>query len=546
MTQKTKLLAFLFLATLLSCQQNLEVDVVIHNAVIYTVDGAFTTTEAMAIDSGVIRELGPEHQILNKYSAKKVIDARGRAVFPGLIDAHGHLVGYGKGLGKLDLVGTTSFENVLEKVDEYSQGNLNSWIIGRGWDQNDWVEKAFPNNILLSQRYPEVGVLLKRVDGHAVLVNDYLLQLAEIDSETEVAGGQIVKDANGHPTGVLIDAATELVENLVPEHSGEELMDALLRAQDSCMQFGLTSIAEPGIDLATVRCIQQAAKDETLKMRIYGMLSIDPSIVSFMEEGKIATERFQVQSVKVYCDGALGSRGALLKEPYNDHPMHSGISIVGRDSLDYWARLCKKHGYQMNVHCIGDLANSMTLEVMDRVLGGTNDLRWRIEHAQVVDPSDLHYFSDNTIIPSVQPTHAISDMPWMADRLGSDRKPHAYAYASLLAQNGLIALGTDFPVESPSPAMTFYTAVERKNASGEPDGGFLPEEALTREQALRGMTIWAAIANFQDEQVGSLEVGKKADIVILDRDWMHCEASIIPETKVILTMINGEVVYEIP
>ncbi len=531
---------------LASCQKSIEVDTIIRNAKVYTIDGSFTIAEAIAIAGDSIVEVGAEHQIMNKYASGRTIDAAGRAVFPGLIDAHGHFVGYGKGLDQLDVVGTSSFDEVISKLVDYGTTRTGDWLEGRGWDQNDWEHKSFPTNDTLNKIFSDRAVVLKRVDGHAMLVNNYVLELAGITGETKVDGGNILLREDGTPTGVLIDAAMDLVENIIPEPSSEDLMRAMLRAQDTCLQYGITTLTEPGLKLRDIDVIQAGHESHDLKMRINAMLSIDPEIESYMRNGTLDEDRLNVRAVKVYCDGALGSRGAYLKAPYADDSTHTGLSIVGRDSLMGWAKLCYETGYQMNVHCIGDQGNAMTLEVMSQVLKGTNDLRWRIEHAQVVDPTDLHFFRDFNIIPSVQPTHAISDMPWAGDRLGPERSAHAYAYADLLTQNGMIALGTDFPVESPDPSMTFFTAVERKTRDGNPEGGFQPSQKLTREQALRGMTIWAAMASFEEDRLGSLEVGKKADLVILDRDWMECDPKLIPDTRVILTMINGEIVYENP
>ena len=531
--------------TMFSCNQERPVDTIIHNATIYTVDGSFSKAEAIALRGDSIVEVGAEHQILNRYLATRMIDAEGRTVVPGLIDAHAHFIGYGLGLERLDVVGTKSFDEVLKKLDEFISSHPEGWIEGRGWDQNDWEVKEFPDNKVLNELYPDRFIVLKRVDGHAMLVNDAVLKKAGIvKGNTAVNGGMVVTDDDGEPTGVLIDAAMDLVENQIPTPSEHQLASAIKSAQSSFYSYGITSVGEPGLSLERVKALKKSLEDGQLKLRMHAMLSAGEEIIPFMEEGAVKTDQLSIRSIKVYCDGALGSRGAWLKEPYSDDSTTSGFAITPKDSLRYWAEICKRTGFQLNVHCIGDQGNEAALSVMAEVLGGTNDLRWRIEHAQVVDPDDVSLFGNYNIIPSVQPTHAISDMPWAPDRLGDSRIHRAYAYQSLKNENGLIALGTDTPVESPSTFMTFYTAVERKTADGEPVEGFLAKEALTREEALRGMTIWAAIANFQDEVTGSLEVGKKADLVILDRDWMTCDPALIPATNVLLTMINGEIVYE--
>lgn len=536
----------LLLLLIVSCGQIKEVDLIIHNATIYTVDGTFSKAEAIAIHGDTIVELGPEHQIRNKYTGKRTIDAAGKAVFPGFIDAHGHLLGYGLGLRKLDLVGTSSFEEVIEKVVEFAKKTNSDWIVGRGWDQNDWEVKDYPTNDTLNRLFPDRPVVLRRVDGHALLANKAALDLAGITKGGLVNGGEIKAKGDGTLTGILIDAAMDQLLESIPKPSEEEIIAALKQAQDTCSRLGLTGIGEPGLSLEAVEVMKSMIEADELKLRIHAMLSADNSIIPFMKSGTATDPRLNIRSVKVYCDGALGSRGAFLKEPYSDDSLNQGYLITGEDSLRFWAELCKQSGFQMNVHCIGDSANALTLKVMNEVLGGTNDLRWRIEHAQVVSPSDRKLFGASNVIPSVQPTHAISDMPWLEDRLGKDRMTHGYAYKSLMKENGLICLGTDFPVESPNPIMTFYTAVERKTKDGVPPSGFQPEEALTREEALRGMTIWAAIANFQEEFIGSLEVGKRADLIMLDRDIMTCGAQLIPETRVTLTVFDGIIVYENP
>lgn len=549
----------LFLFSLLiatACTGPVEVDLVVHNARIYTMDEAGTIHEAMAVKEGRIVETGPEHQILNKYSASEKRDVQKATIYPGFIDAHCHFLGYGLVHRQLHLVGTESFAEVLDHLASYVAGDSARWIIGRGWDQNDWEIKTYPTNDTLNVLYPGRFVVLKRVDGHAMLVSDAVLQQAGITAATKVEGGQVVI-RDGKPTGILIDEAMTLVEEIIPEPSQAMKTEALMQAQKDCLEVGLTTVDDAGLDVDEVHLIRSLHETGQLKMRVYAMYSAHPDLLNCLEGQAlkdqvshnldayaIKTERLTAKSVKVYADGALGSRGAHLHAPYADDSTTSGLTITPYDSLVRWAKACSKNGFQMNVHSIGDQANHLVLEAMGSVLQGTNDKRWRIEHAQVLRPEDIEKFGTYNIIPSVQPTHATSDMYWAEDRLGSGRIQYAYAYQTLMEQNGLLPLGTDFPVEGISPIATFYAAVVRKDPSGYPEGGFRTEDGLSRIDALKGMTIWAAIANFEEEDKGSLVAGKVADFVILDKDLITCSDSEILSTHVLQTWINGALVYK--
>ncbi|MEQ9187971.1 MAG: amidohydrolase [Cryomorphaceae bacterium] len=527
---------------LLGCSEQEHVDLIIHNATIYTVDDAFSKAEAVAIKDGKIVEVGAEHQIMNAYVAKEVVDARQGFLYPGLIDAHAHILGYAIERQRLDLTGTKSFDEVLDRISDYIAKVNSKWVQGRGWDQNDWEAKEFPTNDTLSTLFPDHYVALKRVDGHAYFVSDNVLQLAGIDGTTTVEGGKIIL-SNGKPTGVLIDGAMQLVKDITPKPDKEFKSTALLNAQQKCFEAGLTSVCDAGLDVEDVALID-SLHQHGLKIRVYAMYSAAPELMDNMAQYSIQTNRLTAKSIKVYADGALGSRGAKLLQPYVDDTLNSGLMITPSDSIRQWAEACFKAGFQLNVHCIGDGANRATLDVMGDVLKGTNDRRWRIEHAQVVHPDDRAKFGQFTILPSMQPTHATSDMYWAEKRLGADRISHAYALRSLMLQNGMIPLGTDFPVENISPIATFFAATVRRDGEGFPPGGFNSEEKLSREEALRGMTIWAAVANFEEASRGSIEVGKFADVVLMDRDLMKCDENEILGTKILRTWLNGELVHE--
>jgi predicted amidohydrolase YtcJ len=537
-------IVFFSLIILSSCSyKNVPADLIVHNAKIYTVDNSFSIVEAMAIKDGRIVETGPERQILNKYSADKIIDAGKKSVFPGLIDAHCHFLGYGFSLQSVNLVGTTSWYDVLDKVDDFVEQNDRLIIEGRGWDQNDWEIKSFPNNLTLNERYPDTPVFLKRIDGHAAIANRAALDLAGIKPGQKIDGG-IIETKDNVLTGLLIDNAVDLVNNALPKPVEEEILQALMAAQKKCFEVGLTTVDDAGLDKSSILLIDELQHSGDLKMRVYAMISDKPENLDyFFETGILKTERLNVRSVKLYGDGALGSRGACLLHPYSDDPENTGFLLSSKEHFDEIAGLCYENGFQLNTHCIGDSANRLLTDIYIKYLKGTNDLRWRIEHAQVVNKNDIVKFKEFNIIPSVQPTHATSDMYWAEERLGSDRIAEAYAYQILLKTNGLLALGTDFPVENISPFLTFYAAVSRKDVQGYPENGFNMKDALTREQALKGMTIWAAISNFEEGEKGSLEAGKFADFIILDQDIIKIPVEQIPEVNVLQTFVGGERVF---
>lgn len=533
-------LAFAFF----SCGDKEKADLLVYHATIYTVDSSFSTAEAMVIKDGKILATGKQDELEKKYEATEKLDAGGKYIYPGFIDAHAHFVGYGLSLQTVNLVGTGSWEEVVARTKEFAQQNPEGWITGRGWDQNDWTVKEFPDKEALDTLFPERPVLLKRIDGHAAIANQKALDIAGIKAGDTLSGGEI-QEQEGSLTGILIDNAVDLVSDKIPTATPEQLKKALQAAEQNCFAVGLTTIDDCGLDFETVDQINVLQQNKDLKMRLYIMLSDAKKNYDYaLQKGKIKTDRLDVRSIKVYGDGALGSRGACLLQPYADQPGHYGFLLSSPAHFDSVANWASNNGWQMCTHAIGDSGNRTILNIYSRYLKPGNDSRWRIEHAQVVNQQDFDLFGKNSIIPSVQPTHATSDMYWAKDRLGDERVEGAYAYQQLLKQNGWIPLGTDFPVEDISTFKTFYAAVVRKDAKGFPADGFQVENALTREQALRGMTIWAAKANFEESEKGSLEKGKWADFVILDEDIMKVAADKLLDVKVQQTFSGGEKVYE--
>ncbi len=521
-----------------------DADLVVHNGIIHALDESGAIYQAMAIKDGRIVELGPEQQIRNCYAAKEYLDAAGQHVYPGFSDGHCHFYGYGLNKQKLDLSGTTSWEGVLERVKVFGEANPTlPWILGRGWDQNDWSEKSYPDNAVLNTLFPGRPVLLQRIDGHAAVVNDAALRAVGLDPGKAVEGG-LMAHRDGRFTGLLIDNAVSVFQPIMEQADEATKRKALLDAQADCFAVGLTMVHDAGLDPGTIALIRTMHEEGVLKMRVYAMVTDSaPYLERFATSGPLLTELLTVRGVKVYADGALGSRGALLKEPYSDQPGHHGLQLASRAHFAKVGRWCKEHGFQMNTHCIGDSANKLLLDVYGEVLGGTNDLRWRIEHAQVVSEAERPRFAEYSIIPSVQPTHATSDGPWAQDRLGDQRIQAAYAYEELRKTMGMLALGTDFPVEGIDPLQTFRSAVLRQSADGWPAGGYRMENALSPADALRGMTIWNAIAAFRETDLGTLEAGKLADLTIVDADLEKASAEVLRKARVTATIVNGEVVW---
>ncbi len=529
-----------------SCDDQNQVDLLVMNAKIYTVDEDFSIAEAFAVADGKLIELGSTADLKAKYKAKETLDANGGTILPGLIDAHAHLYNLGLKLSRVDLDGTVSYEDVISRLQDFQEQFPDiEYIIGRGWDQNDWEVEEFPTKDTLDLLFPDVPVALTRIDGHAMIVNQTALDKAGIDEATEIFGGEIQKK-DGKLTGILIDNPMARVRNTFPEVDRAAQTLALKSAEEIAISLGLTSLVDAGLNSDVIHLIDDLQNEGELKLRIYAMLSNNEDNISeFLESGILKTDRLNVRSVKVYADGALGSRGAALKKPYSDHDNHFGSMIIDLEDFQTLAKRLHNSDFQMNTHAIGDSANYVVLKTYDELLKTDTNRRWRVEHAQIVDGIDFDYFDGENIIPSVQPTHATSDMYWAEDRLGAERIKFAYAFQTLLERAGMVALGTDFPIESVNPFNTFYAAVARKDLEAYPEGGFIPEEKLTREQTLKGMTIWAAYSNFEDHEKGSLEVGKFADFVLVNQDPMEVEVSEIPKTKVLATYIDGEKVFEL-
>ncbi len=538
-----KQLLFFFSILLISCAPDkIPADLLVKNANIYTVNATFDTAKAFVVKDGKILEIGRKPELELKYKIAETYDANGGTIVPGLIDAHAHLFNLGKKLQNVDLVDTKSFDEVLERVVDFQKEKNANYIIGRGWDQNDWEYKEFPDNTKLDSLFPDTPVALTRIDGHAMLVNSIALELAGITSETKMAGGEVILE-DGKLTGILVDSPMTLVRNTFPAMTSEYIAQALKDAERICLELGLTTVNEAGLNRQVIEAIDSLQTVGEMSLRVYAMVSnTEKDLTHFLNKGIIKTDRLNVRSVKVYGDGALGSRGAAMRETYSDKPEHFGAMITPMEEMRSLAKRIAAAGYQMNTHAIGDSANVSILNAYKEVLKNKTDARWKVEHAQVISLSDFDLFSKN-IIPSVQPTHATSDMYWAEDRVGSERIKGAYAYKTLLDKAGIIVLGTDFPVEKVNPMHTFYAAVARKDLKNYPEEGYRMEEALSREETLKGMTIWAAYSNFEEGEKGSIEVGKYADFTVLEKDIMTIPIDSIPNIKVKATFIDGKKVY---
>ena len=530
----------LILGLIIGCT-NKSIDSVVINAKIYTVNKDNFIAKSIAINDGKIIEVSNEN-LDYKYNTKEILDVEGKTILPGLIDSHCHFYNLGLDQQVVDLRGTNSFDEIIQRLKIYDLNNDSNVIIGRGWDQNDWEIKKFPLNLKLNKNFENKIVVLERIDGHAYIVNDYALELAGIDENTMVRGGLVLLK-NNKPTGVLIDAPMSMVDRILPDKTVKEKVNALKEAQEISFSYGLTTVDDAGLSPEIITIIDSLHKSDELKIKIYAMVSVSKENIEFFKNnGKIKTPRLNVRSFKIYGDGALGSRGAALKNPYCDDPHNYGFLRTSLEDLKFFANEIANMDFQMNTHAIGDSTISILLKEYKKVLADIRDPRWRIEHSQVVDLNEFQFY-DNKILPSVQPTHATSDMYWAYDRLGK-RIEGAYAFKDLLQSSQRIALGTDFPVEKVNPFHTFYSSIERKDLDGFPKNGFQTENALTRIETLKGMTIWGAYFNFEENEKGSLEVGKSADFIILDRNIMEIDANKIPNTQVLKTFIDGKLVYQ--
>ncbi len=535
------LLALLFMA---GCQSPQTADLIVYNAQVYTVDSAYTTATAFAVKDGRFIAVGSDKEILAAYNSGQKTDASRKPVYPGFIDAHCHFYGYGLSLQAVNLVGAKSFSEVIQRAKDHQQKYPNqSWITGRGWDQNTWQNKQFPTLDSLDAAFPDVPVLLRRIDGHAAIANTKALQLAGINQNTKAEGG-LIDVKKGRLTGLLIDNAVDLVLAKIPAPARNQQIQALLEAEKNCFAVGLTTLADAGLDSDVVELIDSLQQAGKLQMRVYAMLNpSEKNLNKYLPKGPLQTDKLTVRSVKVYADGALGSRGACLLHDYADLPGHKGFLLTSEKDLQTLAQRIAGSGFQMNTHCIGDSANRLLLNLYASVLQPGNNRRWRIEHAQVVHPADVPKFGRYSIIPSVQPTHATSDMYWLHNRLGEARAENAYAYKTLWNQNGMAAFGSDFPVEDINPLYGFHAAVARQDSKNYPPQGYQTSNAVSREQALRATTIYAAFANFEDDRKGSIEVGKLADFVVLDKDLLKAKNEELRGIKVLQTWLGGQRVF---
>ncbi len=538
-------LLFVFVSFFQAFAQKTKADLLVFNAKVYTVDNSFSIQEAFVIKNGKFIAIGGNKELLEKFEAKTKVDAKGKAICPGFYDPHSHYTGFGQMLAQCDLVGTESYEEIVEKLKDFAKKNpSNQWIIGRGWDQNDWKDKSFPDKSLLDKAFPNKPVLLTRIDGHAVLINSKAIQLAKISINSKVDGG-LVEVKNNQLTGILVDNAMGLARRVMPLPTIAEKRKMLLDAQKECFKVGLTTVSDAGLNQDDIDLIDKMNREGSLKIRNYVMVSLGiRNLDYYIKKGIYKTEHLNVRSFKLYADGALGSRGACLLKPYSDEPAKTGFLLLSPKELETSLTQIFHSDYQANTHCIGDSANRLILDIYGKLLKEKNNRRWRIEHAQVVSKEDVHKFGDFSIIPSVQTTHATSDMYWADERLGEERVKTAYAFQDLLKQNGLIANGSDFPVEFINPLFGFHSAVARQDAQNYPEGGFQSENALTREQALRAMTIWSAYSNFEEKERGSIEVGKMADFVILEQDIMQISNEKLRQVKIKNTYLGGEKVYD--
>ncbi|GAB3260155.1 amidohydrolase [Larkinella harenae] len=529
----------------MACSSKKQADLIVHNATVYTADSAFTTAQAFAVKDGKFLAVGSSGQLLNDYTADTTVDLQGKPVYPGFYDAHAHFLGLGQMLDQADLVGTESFDEVIQRLQAfYKKHPTTLWLIGRGWDQNDWPDKQFPTREKLDAAFPTIPVCLTRIDGHAVLINSKALRLAKITKGTKIPGGEVVL-ANNEPTGVLIDNAMSLIRRLIPQPDEKDKERMLLAAQKVCLSLGLTTVSDAGLNRKDIELIERLQQENKLKIRDYVMVSLgEPNLEYYLKRGPSQTDRLTVRSFKLFADGALGSRGACLRKPYTDQPQTAGFLLLSPNELERALTLLANSNFQANTHCIGDSANHLILDLYGKLLKKQNNRRWRIEHVQVVSPDDLGKFKRYSVVPSVQPTHATSDMYWATDRLGATRVKGAYAFKDLMQQNGYLAFGSDFPVEAPNPLYGFHAAVARVDAKGFPAGGFQIENAVDRASALKAMTSWAAHANFEDHLRGSIAPGKQADFVVLQQDIMKVPAPSLRGTTVLQTWIGGEKLYQ--
>ncbi|HTK81539.1 MAG TPA: amidohydrolase [Bacteroidota bacterium] len=538
------------------------------NGTIYTLDGNNSVAQAIALNGNRILATGTTEEITRRYKSDNVIDLQGKTVLPGLIDGHGHVLGEGSALHNLNLVGTNAAEEVIEIVRK-RVGSVQPgvWISGRGWDQNDWQVEKFPEASLLDRIAPDNPVYLTRIDGHAIWVNTKAMDLAGVIAQTpDPVGGKIIRDAGGKPTGVFVDNAMDLIARAVPQLTDTDVEERLKLALNECAKLGITEVHDMGVDVQTIRTYKKLIDNGECPVRVYAAIGGPRETGNrYVESGEqIPAETWNtylklgreigygngmltVRAVKLYADGALGSRGAALLDSYSDDPGNRGLTVTTEADLEIICRQAEENGFQVCVHAIGDRGNDIVLNVYEKVLQSHDKaapLRWRIEHAQVLAPSDIPRFARLGIIPSMQPTHATSDMYWAEARLGAERVKGAYAWRSLMQNGSIIVGGSDFPVEGVNPLWGIYAAITRSDKSGYPQDGWYPEQKMTREEAARAFSQWAAYGAFEENMKGTLEPGKWADITILSKDIMTVPPRDILTTEVEMTIVGGNIVYK--
>lgn len=529
------------IAVLSACNKYRQADVMLTNAQLIGADGR-VEGDCIIISSDTIAAIGYYKDLKKLWKSSNTLDVEGASVLPGLIDAHAHFYGLAVNMTSADLRGTTSPLEIVEKLKKFHSENPGRWLTGRGWDQNLWPDGQLPMPEYLDTAFPDIPVYLTRIDGHALWINHAAARLHGITGKEYIPGGKL-EYREGRFTGVLVDEAMKLAP--APNPSVDELLPFLQKAEQQLFETGVTSLTDAGLPWEIITGLRQLYQRGLLRIGLHILAADDEhTFENLLVSGPVDDGEFTVRGMKFYSDGALGSYGACLLRPYADRPDHYGLLLRKPEYFIQRFDKLRSYGLQVATHAIGDSANRLILNIYDQLLSGYEDydLRWRVEHCQVVHPADLVYFKNPNIIPSIQPTHATSDMMWAPRRLG-DRIKNAYAYRSLLEASGMVALGTDFPVENISPVYTFYSATHRKNAQHKPDEGFLTDEAISRKQAIKGMTQWAAYAMFQENKRGNLQVGLKADLTVLNKNWLTCAPEEIPQTIVLMTIKNGVIVF---